>query len=668
MPADFKTALIEQAVIADITDEETFGVMSGPAQSTYQQFQATTQSSSSVVFNIQIPSENIVIDRNLHIQTTLGIKVNVSASQLFGTQWVQLLGSAGNADASGNPLNVNPFTGVPNPPLAPQYGIDYSLQSFPFNSLLTTAQLTLNNVSTSTNLQDVLPSILRMNDKRKLSRWNSETPAYPDSTYGEYLTGFTTGSNNNPMNNILSNGYDDDFVPRGAFEVLGYEVLHYVNGSYVDNSLAVSSTASTITGSLVSAGAGDTWEIHFKVKVTEPFLALSPFINTDPMCKAGLVGINNMSMVLNIDNTCKRLISASTVIVQQNGVIAPTVASAITGVALSYTSSVTGLQVPPFENTRLLFNFLSLQPEQYQKISTKNVVPYLDYPRYLTISNTLGPIAPFQTNYTLTSQAIQLNQIPDLIIISARVPMSNQNWNYANSFLKITNISVNFNNQSGLLASATANDLYHISARNGSAQSWLEFSGKVQYTGASSLNSNPTRYQYGSAPNASVPLAEIGGYPYELPASGSLLVLNPSYDFSLPSYLSASSLGQYQLQFNLTCENQFGYQFTPELCVVTMNSGLFITETGASQIFTGILTKEQVLKTKSENPVAHLDSVEYERLVGGRMGNRGMGALGKMMKHYRKHHKEHAIDGAGSGGAVSGGGSGGKAHRMKKYC
>ena len=102
-----------------------------------------------------------------------------------------------------------------------------------------------------------------------------------------------------------------------------------------------------------------------------------------------------------------------------------------------------------------------------------------------------------------------------------------------------------------------------------------------------------------------------------------------------------------------------------------MNSGLFITETGASQIFTGILTKEQVLKTKSESPVAHLDTTEYERLVGGKMGNRGMGALGKMMKHYRKHHKQAEEMGAGSGGSSGGassGGASGGSHRMKKYC
>ena len=665
MPSDFKTALIEQSIIADITDEEVFGVQSGPAQSTYQQFQATTQSASSVVFNIQIPSENIVIDRNLHIQSTIAVKVNCSASQLFGTQWVQLIGTAGNSS------NVNPYTGVPNPASAPQYGVDYCLQSFPFNSLLTTAQLTLNNVSTSTNLQDILPTLLRMNDKRKLSRWNSETPAYPDSTYGEYLNGFTVGANNNPMNNILSNGYDDDFAPRGAFTISNYEVLHYVNGILTDNSLLVSDVDSSITGSVTSAGAGDTWEIHFTVTVTEPFLALSPFINTDPLCKAGLVGINNMSMVLNVDNSCRRLISASTVIVQNgsgSGVaIGATPSSPITSVSLGYTNAQ-GQPVSPFANTRLLFNFLSLQPEQYQKISTKNVVPYMDYPRYLTISNSLSPIQPFETNYRCPSQAIQLNQIPDLIIISARVPMSNQNWNYANSFLKITNISVNFNNQSGLLASATANDLYTISNRNGSAQTWLEFNGAVQYTGAGYVSNSPSRYQYGNAPNggATASFPEIAGRPYQLPASGSLLVLNPSLDFSLPSYLSASSLGQYQLQFNVTLENQFGYSFTPELCIVTMNSGLFITETGASQIFTGILTKEQVLKTKSENPVAHLDTGEYERLVGGKMGNRGMGAIGKMMKHYRKHHKEPEVM-AMSTGAGSGGSSGGS-HRMKKYC
>jgi hypothetical protein len=232
----------------------------------------------------------------------------------------------------------------------------------------------------------------------------------------------------------------------------------------------------------------------------------------------------------------------------------------------------------------------------------------------------------------MTSQSIQLNQVPDLILISVRVPMSNQNWANTSSFLTINNLSVNFNNASGLLASATQQDLYNISYRNGSAQSFYEFAGKSQI-----------------ADNAT------GGV-HTVPTTGSLLVLNPVYDFSLPSYLSASSLGQYQFQFNLSVTNQFPYAITPEICIITVNSGLFCTQQGTSQIFTGILTKEQVLETKAQNPVPHLDSGEYARLVGGKLSNRGMAAIMKMVHHYRKHKRGAGSSGGGSsGGAHSGG-------------
>jgi uncharacterized membrane protein YgcG len=146
-----------------------------------------------------------------------------------------------------------------------------------------------------------------------------------------------------------------------------------------------------------------------------------------------------------------------------------------------------------------------------------------------------------------------------------------------------------------------------------------------------------------------------------LPSTGSLLVLNPVMDFSLPSYLSSSSLGQYQFQFNLTVQNQLPIAVTPELCIITMNSGIFVTQQGTSSVFSGILTKEQVLATKEKNPVPHLATNEYKRLIGGKLSNRGMGSLMKMVRDMpRLHHHLMAREGAGSsGGGSSGGGSSG---------
>jgi hypothetical protein len=594
--SDFRTVLIEDSRIADITSSEVFGVQSSAAQSTYQQFQAVSTSNSSIVFNVQVPSENIVIDRHLLIASQLSFQLNLT-NVAVGEQCFQ-------------------------------YGLTDSLQAFPLNSLFTTTQATINNVSVSTNLQDVLPMLMRMSDRRILQKYNSMTPSLPDAHWGEYTNAPAT--NANPLASYNNSSYDEAFEPRGAFGLDFIQIDRYATGisnGFTDNSP-------------ISTGTNNVWVISIRVSLTEPFLALSPFINCEPECCAGLVGVNNMSMVLNIDASCKRLFSSAL----YTGLgVNNTLVGNIQNIVLGFPVAPNGgdAQSVGFANTRLLFNFLSLQPEQYAKISTKNVVPYLDYPRYLTTFSSGLTIAPLATS-TLTSQSIQLNQIPDLILISARVPMNSQNQFNTSSFLTINNISVNFNNASGLLASATQQDLYNISSANGSSQSFYEFRGFAD------INNN------------------VSGGTNKLSTTGSLLVLNPVFNFSLPSYLSASSLGQYQFQFNLQVTNQFSYNIVqPEICIITMNSGIFATQQGTSQIFTGILTKEQVLRTKEQNPVAQLDSGEYKRMVGGKLQNRGMGNLAKMVKGMKEKMENRGGNVSGganemsacgmSGGSISGG-------------
>ena len=72
-----KTVLIQDARIADMTDEEHFAVLDGASQSTFQNFAASTQSSSSIVWNVQIPSENVVIDRHTDAIYS-NININIS--------------------------------------------------------------------------------------------------------------------------------------------------------------------------------------------------------------------------------------------------------------------------------------------------------------------------------------------------------------------------------------------------------------------------------------------------------------------------------------------------------------------------------------------------------------------------------------------------------------
>jgi len=578
MSADFKTVLIKDARIADITDQLSYAVLSGASSNTYQQFSAVSTSSSSMTFNVQIPSENIVVSREVLIQTDIAFTITISGVTIGDTAF--------------------------------NYGDTDAFQAFPLNSLFTTASSQINNTNVSVNLQDVLPSILRLNNNRELYRYNGMCPVLPDQAYKQFSAG--VGGSNNPLGDWSDQSYDGDLYPRGAYPVQNLVLLHNI-------------TAGGTDASPVSTNVLDSFVITGVITVTEPLLGLSPFVYGDAAYnKQGLVGINAMSFVFNIDSSCKRFFST---------------ASTATNYSVSLGTSV---QANPFTNTRLLLNFLSTQPTDL--ISARNIVPYMDLPRYLSLQSSTGPLVN-GTSATLNSQNIQINQLPDYFIISVRKPMSTQNVRDSSTFLKINSISVNLNNTSGLLSSATAQDLWRISVNNHSQQSWAEFSGATN-----------------NADNAT-------GVGTAVVTTGSLLVLNPAYDLSLPDFLSSGSIGQYNFQFSINVTNIEGETITPEICIICVNSGIFTTIAGSSNIYTGILTKQMVLDSKTnEESVDPVSSVQYGRMVGGSMVNRIATAAAKMPFVRDVAEKVRRMTGMGvhSGGGVS---SGGMAQsKLSKLC
>ena len=641
----FKTILIQDSRIANITDEEVFAVADGPSQQTQQNFTATTQSASSIVFNIQIPSENIVIDRHLLMQSTITLDLTLSSSLIDG-------------------FNATP---APKSVLVFDYGLTDSLQVFPLNSLCTTQQMSINNATVSQNTKDILPMLLRMYDRRKLNRYNSLCPSLPDSFYSEYISGL--GASNNVLSGYNNQSLDEDFVPRGAFPVQILNVIH----SYQYNDGTAYQTVYDSSLVMIESTIYNKWEIVIQFTTTEPFICLPPWINTNSNNQAGLVGVNNLSCNFNIDSTCSRVFSTANKFISNIALGATSTAMTtpdLTSIEtitingndyIAYTSTTAGSSINAFQSSQLLFNFLSLQPEQYKKISSKNCVPYLDYPRYLSSQQSTVTIAS-KGSSTLTSQSLQLNQIPDLLLICVRKPMSTQNWTDPSAFLTINSISMSFNNTAGILSSANQQQLYNISYRNGSAQSFYEFAGTTRsnYTGAVDINGDISYSQ------------ELVGRGAIVGTTGSLLVLNPVYDFNLPSYLSNSSLGQYNLYFTINVTNQFASAVAnPEICVVTINSGIFTTQLGTSIINTGILTKEDVLRTKDQAPT--MDTSDHRRFIGGNLSNMGMSNILKLVK---KHVKGFINDASGpteepmtsSGAGMSAGSmSAGRISRLSKY-
>ena len=519
--------LIKDSRIDNIVDTIGYGVFSGASQSTFQQYPASSTSANQIVFNCPMPSENILIDRNIMIRATYKIKYSI------------------NNVAKG----ASAFT----------YSNGECFQAFPINSSIKTMTATINNTSFSINSQDVLQQLLKLIEPRELQKFSGMSPTLPDMYFNKYSD--AVGSKADITGDYKASGFDNMLVPRGSHPLKSILVDHFIGGKLTNNSLF--STALT-----------DSWDIYIESEFCEP-LVISPFqifSGKSDFNNQALTGIKNINVVMNLDPSLKRIFSTNSPDTQN--------------ISISFANT------DPITNASLLFNFLSLQ--ETDKIKTRNIISYIDYPVFVSSdSDTLNAGA----SKTIVSQNFQLNQIPDLFILCVRRPMSSTTIRNTNSFLPIRSISINFNNSSGLLSSATPQDLYRISKINGSQQSWLEFWG---YAGKSAIN-------------ATLANPVLDGYLYS--TSGSLIIINPSRDLSLPYYLSNGSIGSYNIQFKVDVINNNADNFIPELVLITANSGIMVNQEGQTDIYTGLLTKELVVNSSIKQE--GIPSASYNRLVGG---------------------------------------------------
>jgi hypothetical protein len=434
-----------------------------------------------------------------------------------------------------------------------------ALAPLPLHMSATTLQVQVNNNSVSVNIRDVLPQLLRMyGDDRALARWNGIAPLAPD-TYRNYTD--QIGSNNN-SNGSFTQTADNSLVSRGTYSI----------------DFLQETTPATAARNQQTVGDGTLRVVRLRFTSFEP-LFLSPFhfanLSANQMA---IYGVSNLNFIFNIAADAKRLWRCGAT------------EAAIQGYSVSI-AAVSG--------SRLIFQMLTPHPSQI--LPSKNVVDYVDFPRYLTtFNNTIAAAAVNATNELVPttlefpSNNIQLNQVPDMLVICARKPMSQQTNRDSDCFLPITKISINWNNQSGLLANATQDTLYRMSAKS-TNQTWQEFRGYAnKYIPPVGAGYN-TRLQ-------------------QVLTSGSILALRFGQDIPIvEEFYAAGSLGSFNLQFNVTLQNYTLEDQPVELVLMCVNSGLFITSQGVSSTYTGILTKSDVLAASEMKPV----SERHLRLVGG---------------------------------------------------
>ncbi len=239
---------------------------------------------------------------------------------------------------------------------------------------------------------------------------------------------------------------------------------------------------------------------------------------------------------------------------------------------------ITTVTATILSSPELHFNYLT--PPELMYIPNQVSYPYYNIIRY---ANPPVVLASGASTTTSPTNNIQLSEIPKRIYIYVQrnnsQKLSSDGFKYTDTFASITNLTVTFNNLSSMFANYQQQDLYILSRKNGLNDSWMQFK---KFT-------------------------------------GSVIALDPAFDFGLPSILSGGSLGQFNFQVTLSFTNTSLAEVNYVPYIVVVNEGIMDIGNNGTIIQTGVLSRAAVLN--SEN----LPQVEYERVI-----HRGGSIFGKL--------------------------------------
>lgn len=567
------SADIEKLAVYDdriVQSRPKYAVEKGALSVTNAPFNAIAVNTSQHTYNILVPSENIFIDRAVDWTSQCLLQVDITIK----------------ADV--------PTT---EPLFLP--GRDFALCAFPLNAMTNTITATINDTTVTINSGDVLPQVLRMTDY-KYNRMIRSCPTMLDK-YQQYAD--SAQAVNSPLYGYNSATATDE-VPNGAYWNVGFTTL--------DGKTLLPGATQAGTGAFlgwtadalgrpcptVAGVAGDQYRLYLTFTSTEK-LVLSPFVFSDSHeWDCGLFGCQNIQLVMNMQAPSRVLRSfdaspAGSAYANGSGAIA----------SINYGSVVYNPNTNGF--TGAVVNMQFLTPSLDISLPPKSVVPYMEFPRYITSQLTANP-GP----NTFSSQTIVLPMIPDLLMIWCRP----QNYSPLNSgtvsladnsqadwILPVKSISINFDNFAGLLSSHTQPQLYKMSVNNGLEVDYNQWVGKAKRGPIGGIGPNVSN---------------------DIPLSGGMLVLKPGRDIVLQAGQASGLVGNFVLQYNLTVENNTPNQFPVQIYTVTANSGFFETIKGSSRVVKGVLTEQDIISA----PIAPAGTHgQVKRMVGagvlGKLGN-----------------------------------------------
>ncbi|MFZ4600322.1 MAG: phage major capsid domain-containing protein [Terrimicrobiaceae bacterium] len=534
---------IEAVAVYDdrvVSKRPKFGVNKGALSNTVTPFYAISNNGSQQTYQIQIPSESTYVDRAIQWNSTCYLQFTVTSPNVVLNQPV---------------VNI---------------GVDFASSAFPLHRLCQTLSATINNTTVTVNEQDVINEITRLVDSKK-NRSKRTCPTYLD-TYANYNDAYLT--NRNPLAGFNNSSSDED-EPNGAFYGLvftnpagtpltgsGSYIYQTITYNYV-NGIPVGTNNTASPPALITV-----YPLFVSIRSTEQ-LQLSPFTWSE--CQewdSALFGIQNIALIMNFNTPSFTGLNGRVLrVTEQNGKVFS---------ALDYNRTV----VQPFGDS--LVYVTTLTPPLDLPLPVTNFVPFMEFPRYV-FSNAQTvpakgslPAVPFQT--------VTLSSIPDYLILMAKP--TNYAKTDADYYLPITQVSINWDNNSGILSSYNTQNLYSISSRNGVNMSYNQWIGSANNSTSNSVA-----------------------------LSGGFVILKLGVDIPLATGQCAGLNGNYTFSANVTVNNQTSSSVVGfNLWLVAVNSGFFQSQKGSSLIIKSPVTSKEVL----DAPLAgYVTRKETQRMVGG---------------------------------------------------
>jgi hypothetical protein len=346
MSSDFKAILLKDPLMANASSEISFGVYKGGQTINSMTFPAQAKSSSSHNINIQVPSQESLIDP--------------------AVVWHQKCKIT--------------YTGVIPANTAGARVCYVAPHSFPAISSMSSMKCTLNNSTFNMDTQTIFNQLSRFHDRRELQKYNGGCPVQSD--YYASLSGLDASVPNSPFA-----GYDKvsdiDILPRGAYPL--------------EIDIQNSTPGVTLVGNVLTLPANNTanpvdLKVVLYLESYEP-MPFSPFSYANHETKSGLYGITAMNFNFVVGDT-KRIVGFD------NDVFDPTsIGQKFTSVSVDWDSK---------SISEIILHMITGHASDMASLSPRNVHLLLQYP-YITKTVNFGTTpGDFQTIVSDAMQVNQI--------------------------------------------------------------------------------------------------------------------------------------------------------------------------------------------------------------------------------------------------------------------